>query len=364
MRDEGQLRPQVLVSGAHLLPDHGLTVGLIEADGFPIAARLRVDTATDTPAGVAEAMGRTTGGFGRLFATAPPDLLLVTGDRFEMHAAALAALPFKIPVAHLHGGELSQGAFDDALRHSLTKLCHLHFVSTDVYARRVAQLGEEPWRITVCGAPSLDNLRDLRLLSAAELSARIGLAWTQPPILITFHPVTLEYEQTAAQSSELLAALEEEPRPMVFTSPNADPAGSEVRRQMEAFVSRHPHARLADTLGTQAYFSLMAVAGAMVGNSSSGILEAPSFGLPVVNVGTRQQGRVRGANVLDVDCTRAAIQDGLREALTPAFRDRARQAVNPYDRGGAAAIIIERLRTVPLNQDLLFKRFQDLPRHD
>jgi UDP-hydrolysing UDP-N-acetyl-D-glucosamine 2-epimerase len=283
------------------------------------------------------------------------------GDRFEMHAAALAALPFKIPVAHVHGGELTEGAIDDALRHSITKLSHLHFVSTDVYARRVIQLGEEPWRVVVSGAPSLDHLRSLTLLTRVELEAQVGCSLEPAPLLVTYHPVTLEYEQTEWQVTQLLAALEAARRPLIFTLPSADTYARVIIRLVRAFVARQPQAHLVSNLGTRGYFSMMAYALAMVGNSSSGIIEAPSLGLPVVNIGTRQQGRIRAANVLDVGNSREEILRGIAAATMPAFRERLRGLVNPYGQGRAADIIVARLKETPRDERLLRKRFADAP---
>jgi UDP-hydrolysing UDP-N-acetyl-D-glucosamine 2-epimerase len=354
------LRLHLFVSGMHLSPEFGLTVRAIEADGFDVGERIEMLLSSDSPEGIAKSIGLGMIGFAQAYAQHCPDIMLVLGDRFEMYAAAVAALPFKIPVAHVHGGEITQGAIDDALRHSITKLSHLHFVAAETYARRVAQLGEEPWRITVSGAPSLDNLHTIRLLSLDELEARYGLCFQPRPLLATFHPVTLEYGQTEWQVGELLAALDDAGLPVVFTLPNADTGGRIIQRMIAEYIGDRPSAWLVDNLGTQAYFSLMAVAAAMVGNSSSGIIETPSFGLPVVNIGTRQAGRVRGANVIDVDYKRAAILQGIRQAVRPEFRESLRQMENPYGYGRASDIIVERLKTVPLDDNLIIKRFYDL----
>jgi UDP-hydrolysing UDP-N-acetyl-D-glucosamine 2-epimerase len=354
------LRLYLIVSGMHLSPEFGLTVRAIEADGFQIGERVEMLLSSDSPEGIAKSIGLGVIGFAQAYGRFRPDILVVLGDRFEMYAAVLAALPFKLPVAHIHGGEITQGAIDDALRHSMTKLSHLHFVSTQEYARRVEQLGEEPWRVTVAGAPSLDNIQAIHLLSVEELETRYGLRLQSPPLLVTFHPVTLEFEQAEWQACELLAALDSAGMPVVFTLPNADTGGRLIMHRIEEFVQAHPLAQKADNLGTQGYFSLMAVAVAMVGNSSSGIIEAPSFGLPVVNIGTRQTGRVRGANVIDVGYTRAEILSGIRAAAQSEFRERLRQIENPYGQGQASQRIVDRLKSVPLDDRLILKRFLDL----
>jgi len=349
------------VAGMHLAPEFGLTVEAITADGFSVAERVEMLRSSDAPEGIAASMGVGVMGFARAFARTRPDLLVVLGDRVEMHAAALAALPFTIPVAHLHGGELTEGAIDDALRHSLTKLSHLHFVSTEAHARRVLQLGEEPWRVIVSGAPSLDHLRTTALLDRRELERRFGLRLDAAPLVVTYHPVTLEYADAEQQIRELLGALEAFELPIVFTLPNADTHGRVIRRAIEAFVARHPASRLVENFGPQGYLSLMALAAAMVGNSSSGLVEAPSFGLPVVNVGTRQQGRLRAENVIDVGYDREGVIAAIRKALSPSFRTALRGRPNPYGDGHAAEIIVKRLTEVPLDDRLIRKRFVDLP---
>jgi UDP-N-acetylglucosamine 2-epimerase (non-hydrolysing)/GDP/UDP-N,N'-diacetylbacillosamine 2-epimerase (hydrolysing) len=354
------LRLHLIAAAAHLAPEFGLTVRAIEADGLPIAERVEMLLASDTPEAIATSMGLGVTGFAKAYARVRPDLVVVLGDRFEMHAAALAALPFAIPVAHIHGGELTQGAIDDALRHSLTKLSHLHFVATEEFARRVRQLGEEAWRVTVSGAPGLDGLRD-GLLGREALESRFGLRLDRPPVLATFHPATLEADQAQAQAREWLAALEASEAPILFTMPNADTNGRAVRALIGDFVVSHPEAQVVETLGTPGYASVMALAAAMVGNSSSGLVEAGSFGLPVVNVGARQEGRLRGPHVIDVGNGRDAILAGIRRALSSAFRAGLRGMANPYGDGHAAERIVARLAQVPLDGRLIRKRFADAP---
>jgi len=354
------LRLHLIISGMHLSPEFGLTVNSIVADGFEIGERVEMLLSSDTPEAIAKSMGLGTIGFAQSYARFRPDILVVLADRFEMHAAALAALPFKIPVAHVEGGDLTEGAIDDALRHCITKLSHLHFVSTEEYARRVIQMGEESWRVTVTGAPSLDNLRSLKLLTTGELERKYGLSLEPPPLLATFHPVTLEYEHTHEQITELVEALKIVNVPVVFTMPNADTHGRVIVHMIKDFVRNRPAAVYIENLGVRDYLSMMSCAAAMVGNSSSGIIEAPSFKLPVVNIGTRQRGRVRAANVIDVGYGRDEIIKGISKALGPMFRDSLRNLVNPYGTSNASEKIIERLKTVPLNENTLLKKFHDI----
>lgn len=363
IRDDPELQLRLLVSGMHLSPECGLTVRDIEADGFEIADRVEVLLSSDTPHAISKAMGLGLIGFAQVFSRWRPDLLVILGDRFEMHSVALAALPFRIPVVHLSGGELTEGAIDDVLRHSLTKLSHLHFVANEEYAHRVIQLGEEPWRVVVSGEPSLDSLRNLRLLTQPELQEHYGVQLDRPFLLVTYHPVTLEFEQAGWQIGELLAALRESGIPVVFTLPNADTANRVVREKIREFLASDGSSRLVDNFGTQAYFSMMTLAAAMVGNSSSGIVEAASFGLPVVNIGTRQQGRLRPGNVIDVGYDRAEISAGILRATNPQFRSALAGLVNPYGTGNAVPIIIQHLKSAPLGDALVRKKFHDFHLH-
>lgn len=355
------LRLHLIASGSHLSPDLGRTIGEIEAEGIPVADRVEMLLASDTPEGIAASMGLGVIGFAHAFQRFRPDILVVLGDRFEMHAAALAALPFAVPVAHQGGGELTEGAIDESLRHSMTKLAHLHFPATQEYGRRIVQMGEEPWRVTVTGALSLDNLRDFRPLPLDELASLVGMPLSPRGfLLVTFHPVTLEYQQAGSQTEELLAALSQSGLPAVITLPNADTAGREVRRRMLAYAQQRTDVVAVENLGTRAYFTAMSFAAAMVGNSSSGIIEAPSFGLPAVNIGSRQRGRIRAANVLDVGYGREEIEGAIARALAPEFRISLSGLVNPYGDGNGARRMVARLRSVRLDASLIRKRFCDL----
>lgn len=361
IRSTPELRLHLIASGAHLVAGHGRTDSAIAADGFEIHDRVQMLLAADSPEAIAMSMGLGTMGFAQAYARVRPDLLLVLGDRFEMHAAALAAVPLRIPIAHVHGGEVTAGAIDDAFRHAISKYAHLHFASTACHARRIVQLGEEPWRVTVCGAPGLDHLRRIQLLSREELEARLQLPLPQPPLLVTQHPVTLQPELAAEQTDALLTALSRCRLPIVITRPNADTRNSEILQRMEAFAAAHLNVRLVSNLGTLAYFSLMQHAAAMVGNSSSGIIEAASFHLPVVNLGLRQEGRPRSGNVIDCGDSASEIAEALDRVLSPDFREHCRTLKNIYGDGHAAARIVEVLRDTPLDERLLVKRFHDLP---
>ena len=250
---------------------------------------------------------------------------------------------------------------DEPIRHAITKMAHLHFVSMERYRRRVIQMGEAPWRVTVSGAPALDNLVDGDLLSGDDLNQAHGINVRTPPLLVTYHPVTLEYEDTGRQVDNLLAALEMVDVPVVFTYPNADTSGRLIIEKTKAYVARHPDAQVAVSLGTKGYFSLMRHAAAMVGNSSSGIIEAASFGLPVVNVGNRQRGRTHGPNVMDVGYDATAIAGAIRRVTKPKFRKSIAGMENPYGDGRAAERIVDVLKSAELGHELLLKHFHEVP---
>lgn len=354
------LRLSLIVTGAHLERAFGLTHRDIQRDGFKIAARIRSLKPASTPLSIAQSIGIAVSGLAQAYERLRPDIVLLLGDRFEMLAAAAALLPFAIPMAHIAGGESTEGAMDESIRNALTKMSHLHFVANARFRRRVIQMGEDPWRVTVTGAPTLDNLRRTKLPGRGVLEEMLDLPFDPAPLVVTFHPETLAYRQTQAHVRELLGALETTAGPIIFTAPNADTSRHSVAVALRGFVARRADARLVTNLGTAAYFSLMKHAQAMVGNSSSGIIEAASFGLPVVNVGRRQRGRLHGRNVLDVPCESSAIARALRRATSPAFRRSVSTMKNPYGDGHAAARIVSVLRRVPLDERLLIKRFRDV----
>ena len=354
------LRLHLVVTGSHLAGDRGKTIDEIRRDGFVVGDCVDMLPAADTARGVVEAMGEGMKALARIYARRRLDLLLVLGDRFEMHTAVAAAVPYSLPVAHLHGGEITEGAMDELFRHSITKMSHLHFTATKRYRDRLLRMGEEAWRVKVTGAPALDNLREMRLLTRFQVERKTGMKLDRPPLLATFHPVTLEPDRVSCQIEEILAALGRAGLPVLFTYPNVDMGSRVIIRAVQHFVDAHPGCRFAPNLGTPLYFSVMKYAAAMVGNSSSGIIEAASFGLPVVNIGNRQGGRVHGRNVVDVACERTRILAAIRRVTGTAFRRQIKGVRNPYGDGRAAGKIVQILRTIPLNQRLMVKKFQDV----
>ncbi|HEV8616436.1 MAG TPA: UDP-N-acetylglucosamine 2-epimerase [Methylomirabilota bacterium] len=359
IRDAADLRLQLFVAGAHLLPRFGMMVRAIEADGWPIAARIAGAVDDDTPEAIAAGAGAAVTGFARAFAVHRPDLLVVLGDRVEMLAAAVAALPFALPVAHVHGGEVTEGAMDEQARHAITKLAHLHFAAAEPYAARIRAMGEEGWRVHTTGAPGLDRLAALPPLSRETLASRLGLPLRRPTLLVTFHPETLAAGDVPQQVDELATALEKVEGDAVVTFPGADTASGAIITRLRALERTRPHTRLVESLGDDVYASLLREADVMVGNSSSGLIEAPAFALPVVNIGDRQRGRLRGDNVIDVGPARDAIVAAIARALDPAFRRALAGRPNPYGDGRAAPRIVRVLREVELGPRLVRKRFVD-----
>lgn len=361
IQKDDDLRLYIFAGGMHLSPTHGMTIKTIEADGFNVVEKIDMLCDSDLPQGIADSIGRGVIGFSKAFNRFSPDILVALGDRFEMYSAVLAALPFNIPVAHIHGGELTKGAIDDALRHSMTKLSHIHFAATERYAKRIIQLGEEPWRVIVSGAPGLDHLDSIAYQEPSVLESRFGIDLSRPTLLVTFHPVTLEYQQVEAQIDAVLNAIEKSECDVLFTAPNADTGGSIVLNKIRRYIQSHSNSQLINNLGTETYFSLMKYVTAMVGNSSSGIIEAPSFKLPVVNIGMRQDGRLRADNVIDVGCTEDEILGGIKMVIQPLFRKRMENLANPYKQHGSASeMIVEHLKNISLDNKLLVKSFYDL----
>ena len=357
-REDMHLR--IIAGGMHLSPAFGHTVDQIVADGFETAHRIEYLQPGDSPQAVAESMGAATSAYAALFDRWRPDILLVAADRFDMFPAALAATPFLVPTAHLHGGETTTGAFDDALRHALTKLCHIHLVATEESARRVRQMGEPPEHVHVVGAPGLDDVQALEPLSDDQLQAEFGFAPGGVNLLVVYHPVTRAYERTAHDAAELFAALDGVKGNVVLVRPNADTGHRAIERAIDEFCHGHPRARAMVDLPRRTFLSLMRAASVIVGNSSSGIWEAPSFQLPAVNVGTRQQGRTRAANVIDCEPAADAIAGAIRRALGPAFVGSLEGLTNPYGDGRSAERIADVLVATPLGPDLILKRFVDL----
>jgi len=353
---------QVVVTGMHLSPEFGLTYRTIEEDGFRIDAKVEMLLSSDTPVGIAKSIGLGTIGFADAFERLKPDIVVLLGDRFEIFSAAQAALVARIPVAHLHGGESTEGAIDEAFRHAITKMAHLHFTATEEYRARVIQLGEDPQRVFCVGAAALDNIRRLSLLGRPELEEVLGFHLGTKNLLVTFHPATQEADTAGYQFGELLAALDDfaDVR-LIFTLPNADTGGRVVRAMIEDYVAARSERAVAYTsLGHLRYLSAMQFVDAVVGNSSSGLIEAPSFRIGTINIGDRQRGRIKAASVIDCEPTQQSIGEALRRLYSADFQGPLRQITNPYGEDPVAGRIVRVLADYPLD-GILKKTFHTQP---
>lgn len=353
------LELEIIATGSHLSDAFGATVSAIEDDGFRVTERVEILDDDDSARGTVQAMARAVSGLGDALIRLDPDLVVLLGDRYEILAAAQAALVLGIPIAHLAGGELTEGAFDDAIRHAVTKMSQLHFPAAGEYRDRIIQLGEEPGRVVDVGATGLDNFERLPLLDRAALAADLGVAWDERPLAaVTFHPETLARQSAQEALAPLFEVLGgDDGLQVVITKANADTGGREINAAIDAFVAEHPGRVSAySSLGQRRYLSLLLAADVVVGNSSSGIIEAPVAGTPTVNIGARQQGRLRAPSIIDVENTPAAIRDGIDRALAPDFQALAAERTSPYGTPGAATRIVDVLATADLDA-IRVKRF-------
>jgi GDP/UDP-N,N'-diacetylbacillosamine 2-epimerase (hydrolysing) len=355
-----ELELQLIATGMHLSPEFGLTINVIENDGFHVDRKVEMLLSSDTAVGITKSMGLGIIGFADALEELKPDLMLVLGDRYEIFCAASAAMIAQIPIAHLHGGETTQGAFDEAIRHSITKMSHLHFVAAEEYRERVIQLGEEPERVFNAGGLGIDSILRLPLLTREELETALDFKLHRHNLLITFHPVTLEQNTSAKQMDELLVALSELGNTgLIFTMPNADTGGRVLFRQIEDFCHSHSNAKAHTSLGQLRYLSCIQHFDGMVGNSSSGLTEVPSFKKGTINIGDRQLGRLRATSVINCEPDRQAITAALSHLFSDEFQRQLPATKSPYGNGGASEAVVRILEHQPLD-NLLKKRFYDL----
>ncbi|HEY4764201.1 MAG TPA: UDP-N-acetylglucosamine 2-epimerase [Terriglobales bacterium] len=351
---------KLIALGSHLSPEFGNTVQELVNDGFAIDSRIECLLSSDSDVGMAKTIGVATLGLADLLGQMRPDVLLLIADRYEMLAPASVALALRIPIAHIEGGEVSEGAIDDAVRNALTKLSHIHFTSTLAARNRVIAMGEEEWRVHRAGAPSLDHLRRRTLLTREKVEERLALDLQRPTVLVVNHPMTIARD-TLQEADALFAALENLTDQILFCYPNADAGSRALIDRTQSFIARRGHGKIYTNLDSVTYLSLLRQVDVLVGNSSSGIMESASFALPTVNVGLRQQGRERARNVLDADADGRAILAAVNMARNAQFRESLRGMANPYGEGVASEKIVRVLTTVPLSQELLMKRHSGLP---
>jgi UDP-hydrolysing UDP-N-acetyl-D-glucosamine 2-epimerase len=345
---------KIIVFGSHLSSEFGYTLQEIEKDGFKVDARIECLLSSDSDVGMAKTIGVATLSFADLFGQMRPDLLLLIADRYEMLAPASVAVALRIPIAHIEGGEISEGAIDDVVRNALTKMSHVHFTSTEGARRRVIAMGEEEWRVHRAGAPSLDHLRRRTLLSREQVETNLGIDLGQPTILVVYHPVTIARD-TVQEADAVFAVLASLPDQLLFCYPNSDAGSRSLIERTKSFLASRKSGHLFVNLDALSYWSLLRQVDVLVGNSSSGIMETASFGLPTVNVGLRQQGRERSRNVLDATADPASIRKALARARTAAFRDSLKGMTNPYGDGFASEKIVQVLASLPQTSELLMK---------
>lgn len=360
---DNDLELYLIVSGMHLSPEFGMTYQEIEEDGFEINAKVEMLLSSDSPAGISKSIGLGVIGFADEFQRADLDMLILLGDRYEALSAAICAMVMRIPIAHLHGGEVTEGAIDEGIRHSITKMSYLHFTSTEQYRNRVIQLGENPERVFYVGALGVENIKKINLMTKEELERSIHFEIDENTVVVTYHPVTLENNTVEEQFLNLLKVLDRNPKiRMIFTKANADTNGRIVNELIDKYAAQNSERACAFmSLGQKRYLSALKYCRIVIGNSSSGIIEAPSFGKPIINIGDRQKGRICADSVINCGYTQQEIQQAMETALTEEFENKARNCRNPYEKENTAANIISVIKDYLLNDKInLKKRFYDL----
>jgi GDP/UDP-N,N'-diacetylbacillosamine 2-epimerase (hydrolysing) len=360
IQEDSDLELQIIATGMHLSPEFGLTYRQIEKDGFKIDKKIEMLLSSDTPVGISKSMGLGMIGFAEAYADLKPEVVVFLGDRFEIFSAAASAMIARIPIAHLHGGEATEGLIDEPIRHSITKMSHLHFTAAEEYRRRVIQLGESPDKVFNVGGLGIDNIRKLKLMSREEFEDSINFKLGPKNLLITFHPVTLEQDTAGEQFQNFLNALDElEDTKFIFTKPNADTEGRLIIKMIDDYVSRNSHKAIAFvSLGQLRYLSALKFVDACVGNSSSGLAEAPTFKIGTINIGDRQRGRIKADSVIDCEPNKESILTAIRKFYSKEFQNKLKNVKNPYGEGGATKKIKKILKEVDL-ADLLKKEFYD-----
>ena len=361
LEEDQDVELQLIVTGMHLSPEFGLTYREIEKAGFEINKKIEMLLSSDTAIGISKSMGLAQIGFSEAYKELQPNIVVLLGDRYEIFAAAATAMISNIPIAHLHGGETTEGVVDEGMRHSITKMSHLHFTATETYKRRVIQMGEDPNRVFNVGTPGLDNISRLELLDRQEFEESIDFKLDKRNLLITFHPVTLEENTSNVQFKELLAAISDlEDTHFIFTKPNSDAHGRIIIELIDDFVSKNPEKACSfNSLGQVRYLSALKHVDAVLGNSSSGLTEAPSFKVATIDIGDRQKGRIKADSVISCKPTRVSIIEALQVAFSENFQERLLDVDNPYGDSGASAKIIEILKNFDYS-NILKKKFYDI----
>lgn len=361
IKEDKYLKLQVIATGMHLSSEYGNTFAEIEKDGFKIDFKVENLLNSDTAVGVTKSVGLGIIGFADAFSKLKPDLILLLGDRFEILSAATAAMIGNYPLAHLHGGETTEGAFDEAIRHSITKMSHIHFVSNEIYRNRVMQLGENPSNVYISGGLGVDAIKRTKLFNKKDLEKELNFKFHKKNLLITFHPETLEKNYGIDQLDELLLALETLTNTgLIFTMPNADTGGKEISKKITAFILGKTNAIAFKSLGQRRYLSCIKYTDAVVGNSSSALAESPTFKKGSINIGERQKGRLKALSVIDCEPTKLSILNAIKKLYSKSFASNLINVQNPYGNGGASKFIVKTLKSIELDQ-IKIKSFHDFP---
>lgn len=361
LQNDKNVHLQIIATGMHLSPEFGLTYKEIENQGFKITKKIEILLSSDSPIGISKSMGLTNISISEVFDELKPDICLILGDRFEVFSVATAAMVSRIPIAHIHGGEATEGLIDEAIRHSITKMSHLHFVATNEYRKRVIQLGESPDRVFNFGSPGIDNIYNLNLLSKKEFEKSINFKLSKLNFLVTYHPVTLEKNSSELQFKELLSALSNfKNAKIIFTMPNSDTYGRVIIELIKKYVSKNLKSSIAfNSLGQLKYLSALKHVSMVIGNSSSGLTEVPSFKIPTINIGDRQNGRIKSKSVIDCSPNKKNIIESINLGLSKEFKSDLLNSINLYGTSGASKKIKDKLKSYPL-KNILKKKFYNL----
>lgn len=359
--DSQDLELKLVVTGTHLSRDFGYTISEIEEDGFKVDSKIEMLLSSDTPAGVTKSMGVELFGFADYFDKNKPDIIVILGDRYEAFIAATAAMIFRIPIVHIHGGELTEGLIDEAIRHSITKMSTIHFAATEEYRKRIIQMGEQPDNVYNVGALGVENIKNLNLLSRETLIEKFGRTFEKDYCMVTFHPVTLENMTAGQQFEQLLGVIDKHSDiNYVFTYANADPNGAIINQKINSFVQAHTNAIAFKSMGQLGYLSALNYCYMVVGNSSSGLAEAPSFKIPTINIGDRQRGRVKADSVIDCKADKASIEKAFKLAQSEKFRNKCKETINPYEKDGTSEIMINIIKNICETGIDIKKKFYDV----
>ena len=355
-----KLKLQLIVTGMHLSPEYGMTINEIKKDGYKVTKILEMLLSSDTPSGISKSIGLGIIGFADIFHSLKPDLIVVLGDRYEILSACIAAMTARIPIAHLHGGEITEGVIDESIRHSITKMSHLHFVATNEYKKRVIQLGEDPEHVFQVGGLGIDNIKNLNLLDKKELERALNFKFAAKNLLVTFHPETLQKMQSGIQLDALLTALKtQSDSKIIFTMPNADTESRILVSKIRNFCDKSPNTKFFTSLGQLKYLSCLKYVDAVIGNSSSGLIEMPSFKKATINIGERQKGRICAQSVINCKADQISILGALKKVYSSRFQESLLEIKNPYGEGGASKKIINVLEKIDL-KNLIKKKFFNL----